>query len=302
MDPQKDNQDPGLRVTAFGSLVNLFLLAVKFVVGALTGSVALIADGVHSTSDLATDLVVFGGIRLGGRKADASHPYGHGRYETMAGGIVAAILIGVGLFIVWEAGTAFYAHAHHFPGPAVLVVAAVSILAKEGVYRRTIAVARKVNSTALHANAWHHRSDALSSVAVLLGGAGGLLGWGHADQVAGIVVGLMVSASGGSTLYEVMKELTEGTPCAEDLEAIKQAVRRVPRVEQFHQLRTRRVGREVFVDLHVLVEPALSLLEGHRISMQVEEAVRNACRQPVNVMVHVEPDLPELQDHHEENV
>lgn len=297
----RDTSDSGIRVTLLGILTNLILLAGKFVVGFLTGSVALIADGVHSTSDLATDLVVLGGIRLGAREADANHAYGHGRFETLAGGTVAAGLIVVGLFIAWEAGAAVYVHQHTYPGSAVLLVAAGAILAKEWIYRRTIQVARRVGSAALHANAWHHRSDALSSVAVLLGGAASLLGWGHADQVAGILVGLMVVTSGGKTLLAVVHELTEGGLSVQELTAIKTAIGRVTQVKGWHQLRTRHVGRETFVEFHVLVDPDLSLLDGHRVSMEVEEAVRAACGRPVNVMVHVEPDTPELFSHHEKS-
>jgi len=293
--------DSGIRVTFVGILINILLLIAKLLSGLLTGSVALIADGIHSGSDLATDLAVLGGIRLGARHPDARHPYGHGRFETLAGGLVAGALMLVGLYIAWEAGTALYAREHVQPGVVVLVVAGLSILTKEWIYRRTVRVAREVGSAALHANAWHHRSDALSSVAVLLGGAGGLAGLGYADQVAGIVVGLMVVASGGKTFLNVLHELTEGGLSTREVAMIDAAVVGVAGVRQFHQLRTRRVGREIFADLHVLVEPGLSLLDSHNISMAVEEAVQEACRRPVNVTVHVEPDTPDLDTHHQEN-
>ena len=149
----------------------------------------------------------------------------------------------------------------------------------------------------MHANAWHHRSDALSSVAVLIGGLCGFLGWGHADQVVGIVVGLMVVAAGAKTVRDVLHELVEGSLSQVERETIQVAIEQVPAVRSWHALRTRSVGREPFVDLHVLVDPTLSLLQGHRISMQVEEAVKSACKRPVNVMVHVEPDTPELSEH-----
>ena len=292
--------DPGIRVTLLGTLVNLVLLAGKFAGGALTGSVALIADGVHSASDLATDFVVFGGIRFGNRAPDATHPYGHGKFETVAGGAVAFALLLVGFFIAWEAGRDLYLHNHSLPGPAVLVIASVSILMKEWIYRRTIRVARESGSAALHANAWHHRSDALSSVAVLAGSVGGLLGWGHGDQSAGLVVGLMVAAAGGRTIFRVFHELTDGSLSPGDIEAICETVRAREEVVDCHRVRARQVGRETFVDLHVVVPSHLSLVEAHRISMEVEEAVRGIWDRPVNVMVHVEPDSPELEEHHEQ--
>ncbi len=289
--------DTGVRVTLLGTLVNIILLAAKLVGGILTGSIGLIADGIHSGSDLATDLVVIGGIQLGSRKADETHAYGHGRYETIAGGIVAAGLIIVGAYIAWDAGSGLYYHRTSYPGIAVVLIAAGSVLAKEWIARWTLRAAEQMQSPALRANAWHHRSDALSSIAVLLGGAGSMIGFGHADQIAGIIVGLMVIAAGFRTVVNVLHELTEGSLSKPELTKIEKAIARIPEVREFHNLRTRRVGREVFVDLHVLVDPKLSVLEGHHISMQVEEAVKNACRHPVNVLVHVEPDAPELADH-----
>jgi len=291
--------DPGVRVTLLGIVVNIALSAVKLLVGLFTGSLALVADGIHSSSDMATDLAVLGGIHLSSRPADSGHPYGHGRYETLAGGIVAGVLILVGLYIAWDAGFALYRHVETYPGIPVVVTAIASILAKEWLYRRTIRIGREVGSAALTANAWHHRSDALSSVAVLLGGIAGLLGWGHADQVAGIIVGGMILLAGGRTVRDVLHELVEGALSDQEIAAIQAAVSAVPRVKDWHQLRTRRVGRETFIELHVLVDPGLSLLQGHRISMQVEDAVRTASARPVNVMVHIEPDTPDLASHNE---
>jgi cation diffusion facilitator family transporter len=291
------HSDSGIRVTLFGIVINVTLSFIKLIGGVFSGSVALVADGIHSASDIATDLAVLGGIRLSSKPADPSHPYGHGRYETLAGGLVAGALILVGFYIAWEAGYALYAQQEVYPGLVVVLVATVSVLAKEWIYRRTIRVARRLRSPALHANAWHHRSDALSSVAVLIGGLGGLLGWGHADQVAGIVVGLMVVVAGGRTVRDILHELVEGSLSRVELKMIQAAIERVSAVRSWHALRTRSVGREPFVDLHVLVDPTLSLLQGHHISMQVEEAVKSACARPVNVMVHVEPDTPELSEH-----
>jgi cation diffusion facilitator family transporter len=234
---------------------------------------------------------VLGGMHLGRRKADADHPYGHGRFETLAGGIVAAVLIVVGILIAWDGVTALREGLAHFPGPSVLVVAGVSIVVKEWLYRRTARVARDVDSAALHANAWHHRSDALSSVAVLAGGIGGLAGWGLADHLAGLIVGLMVIAAGGKTLVDVLHELTEGGLARGEISTIETAIRSVDGIREWHYLRTRRVGREIFVDLHVLVDPVLNIVDAHRISTEIEDAVHRAYDRPANVTVHIEPDL-----------
>ena len=284
-------RDPGDRVTLFGIAGNILLLGLKLFFGFLSGSAGLVADGIHSASDMATDLAVLGGMHLARRAADADHPYGHGRYETLAGGIVAAVLIVVGGFLAWESIQALRSGVQNFPGASVLAIAGVSIFAKEWLYRRTIRVAREVNSAALHANAWHHRSDALSSIAVLAGGIGGLAGWGQADHVAGLIVGLMVVLAGGRTLLAVLHELSEGGLSQEDVDRIEASIAAVAGVREWHYLRTRRVGRETFIDLHILVDPDLTVTEGHQISTNVEQALHKACNRPANVIVHVEPDL-----------
>jgi cation diffusion facilitator family transporter len=282
--------DSGTRVTFLGMGINIFLVLTKVAVGILTGSVGLTADGIHSGSDIATDLAVLGGIHLSSKPADSEHPYGHGRYETLAGGAVAIAVILVGIFIAWEGGSSLYAGQAIFPGLPVIIVASFSILLKELVYRRTIAAARELSSPALHANAWHHRSDALSSVAVLFGGIGGLLGWGHADQVAGILVGGMVVVAGAKTVHKVMHELTEGGLSSAELSAIQQAIESVKGVRSWYKLRTHSLGRQVYVDLRVLVDPSLSLIEGHSIATKVENAVSAVFDREASIIVHVEPD------------
>lgn len=294
-------RDAGDRVTVLGILWNVVLFVVKLVVGLLTGSAGLIADGIHSASDMATDLAVLGGMHLARRKADAAHPYGHGRFETFSGGIVAGALILVGAFLSWEGVAALYRGEHSFPGVGVIAVALVAIVVKEWMYRRTARVAREVGSAALQANAWHHRSDALSSIAVLAGGIGGLIGFGHADQLAGLIVGLMVVMAGTRTLISVLHELTEGGLTRRNVETIERAICSVKGVRTWHQLRGRRVGRETFVDVHVLVDPFLSLWDAHEISTRVEASVRDACDLAINVMVHVEPDSDVLAEHQAEH-
>ncbi len=284
-------------MTLIGIAWNLILLGLKLSIGVLTGSAGLVADGIHSGSDMATDLAVLGGMHLGRRAADEDHPYGHGRYETLAGGVVAGALILVGAFLAWEGIVALYQGVDSFPGAAVIGVAVISIAAKEWMYRKTANVARDVNSAALHANAWHHRSDALSSIAVLAGGIGGLAGWGHADQLASIIVGLMVVAAGGRTLLVVLHELTEGGLRKDEIGRIRKAIEGVNGTRGWHHLRTRRVGRETFVELHVLVEPSLSVVDGHDIASSVEDAIHGACSTPVTAMVHVEPDVAHDKRH-----
>ncbi|MGB2799778.1 MAG: cation diffusion facilitator family transporter [Dehalococcoidia bacterium] len=284
----QDNQP--IRVTLVGLVTNLFLLGLKLVVGLFVGSAALVADAVHSLSDLVTDVVAIVGIRLSARPADESHAYGHGRYETIAASLIGVALVGAGIAIAWNAGLSLYRQEHNIPGYPVLIVAAVSIVSKEWLYQITRRVARRVRSAALSANAWHHRSDALSSVAVLIGGAAGLLGWGHGDHVAAIAVGVMVAVVGLSSIWKVFMELTEGSISAEERQSIVKAIESVRGVSGWHRLRTRLVGREVCMDVHVLVDKNLSVGEGHAVCTAVEEAIDLSLDRPVSVVVHCEPE------------
>ncbi len=279
-----------IRVTLIGLVTNVFLLGLKLVVGLFVGSAALIADAVHSFSDLLTDIVAIVGIRLSARPADESHPYGHGRYETIAASVIGVALVVAGVAIAWDAGLSLYRQEHNIPGYPVLIVAAVSIVSKEWLYQITRRVARRVRSAVLSANAWHHRSDALSSVAVLVGGAAGLLGWGHGDQVAAVAVGVMVAIVGLNSIWKVFMELTEGSISAEERGSIVKAIESVPGVRGWHRLRTRLVGREVCMDVHVLVDKKLSVGEGHAVCTAVEEAIDLSLDRPVSVVVHCEPE------------
>lgn len=279
-----------MRVTLVGLCLNVFLAGLKLGVGVVVGSAALVADAVHSVSDLATDVIAIVGIRVSSRPADESHAYGHGRFETISASLIGAALVAGGFVIAWKAGLSLYRHEENIPGYAVIIVAAVSIISKEWIYRTTQRVARRVGSPTLRANAWHHRSDALSSVAVLCGGIAGSVGWGYGDRVAAVVVGLVVAAVGVNAIWRVFVELTEGSISAEESKLIGEAIQRVPGVKNWHRLRTRLVGREVFMDVHVLVDAWLSIDEAHRICSAVERAAAGSLKRPSNVVVHCEPD------------
>lgn len=217
-------KDRGIRITLGGLGVNLALGAVKFGVGAAMGSMALVADGVHSLSDLVTDLVVWGGLRLSQRPADRSHAYGHGKFETVATALVALALFAAGGWIAAEAMLALMAGAVSIPGPLVASVAAVSVAAKEWLFRATRRVARQLRSSSLEANAWHHRSDALSSVAVLVGGLAATAGFVQGDQAAAIAVALLVGWAATRILRGALYELTEGALSAAEQDQVAQAI------------------------------------------------------------------------------
>lgn len=280
----------GIRVTIWSICLNVFLMGLKLAVGLVIGSAALVADAIHSISDLSTDIVVILGMRISSRPADESHAYGHGKFETVAASVIGVVLISAGFYIVWEAGSALYRQEVNIPGYPVIVVAVLSIVSKEWIYRVTRRVARRVGSSALYVNAWHHRSDALSSVAVLVGGIAGAAGWGQGDQVAATVVGAMVCVVGINALWKVFIEFTEGSISANERESITEAIQSVGGVKSWHRLRTRLVGREVFMDVHVRVDAGLSVAEGHRICSAVENAIAGSMERTVNVVVHCEPE------------
>lgn len=281
--------------TYFGMVVNVCLSLVKVVVGIVFSSLALLADGLHSISDLITDVAVLLGAHLGAKEPDTDHPYGHGRLETFSALAIALILILVGATMTYYATIAIAKNEVSAPRWEVLVAAAVSILAKEWVYRVTRKAAVKSHSTALYANAWHHRSDALSSVAVLIGYTTLYLGFDHGDQVAAIAVGLMVIYVGVKVISDSFRELTEGAVDPETLDHVKDIIDADPAIRQWHRLRTRMVGREVFLDVHILVDPELNVPAAHEISERLEKTLDEEILRPVNITVHIEPDLPEFR-------
>ena len=282
-------------VTYTGMVVNFALSVIKVVVGFLAGSLALVADGIHSVSDLATDAVVLLGVLLGSKKADRSHPYGHGRAETFAGIVIALILIVVGGGMIYYATLAIARDEVTTPSFAVLAAAVVSIVSKEWLYRITRRIAVKSHSPSLYANAWHHRSDALSSIAVVVGFISLELGFGHGDQVAAIAVGLMIVWVGVTIIGDALRELTEAAIDTGTIEHIKRIINANPDIRNWHKLRTRTVGREVFLDLHILVDPELSVSAAHEISENLEKALDEQITRPINITVHIEPDIPELR-------
>lgn len=282
-------------ITYLGLAVNVFLSVIKMVVGFFAGSLALIADGIHSLSDLATDAAILLGVRLGSKAPDHDHPYGHGRAETFSAGVVALVLIFVGGGMMYYATMAIAKDEVTIPSFAVLIVAMLSIASKEWLYRATQKIAIQSHSTALYANAWHHRSDALSSVAVVAGFISLEFGFDHGDHVAAIAVGLMIILVGVRAIGNCLRELTECAVDTDTIEHIRDIINADSSIRQWHKLRSRMVGREVFLDLHILVDPDLNIAAAHEIAENLEKAVARQTSQPINITVHIEPDMPELR-------
>jgi cation diffusion facilitator family transporter len=277
-------------ITLWGAMLNVALMILKISTGLFIKSTAVIADGVHSLSDLATDLVVLVGARFSSRPPDETHPYGHGKFETLASILIATILLAVGFGFVWSAGLAIYRKEINYPGFLMLVIAAVSVVSKEIIFFLTRKVARKTHSPALYANAWHHRSDSFSSLAVLLGGIASLIGWGYADHVAAVVVGIMIITVGGKIFHDNLIELTEHAADSESVQIIKKILSDESEISGWHALRTRDIGGELYIDVHVIVDPTLTVLESHKISDKIEANIQMELAKPVNILIHIDPD------------
>ena len=280
------------KLTYLGMIINVFLIVIKFWGGIFFGSISLIADAFHTFSDFSTDILILWGVIIGSRPADSSHPFGHGKFETLAGTLLSIVLIVVGAGIASESGKSVMSAKFMNPGLPVLFVALISVITKEFIYQLTIKSAKQMDSMALYANAWHHRSDALSSVVVMVGVISSMFGFLPGDSIAGLFVGLMIIIIGIKFLLKTGKELMEGSVEEDVLQSIKSILDEHPDVKSWHKLRTRKVGRELFVDVHILVEPELSVNKGHQIAEEVESIVKKAFTRPVNVLTHVEPDLP----------
>ena len=291
-----ENANKDIRfVTNLGIAANFVLSVVKVGVGLLAGSMALVADGIHSISDMTTDIAVLLGIYFGSKQPDDRHPYGHGRIETFAAGFIGAVLIVVGAAMIYRAAVDVAAGKYATPGFVVLFVALISVVVKEFLYRITKKIAIKSHSPALYANAWHHRSDAFSSIAVVAGFVSLKFGFKYGDQMAAAAVGLMVILVAVRIITDCLHELTESAVDSDTIEHIKNIINADSSIRQWHKLRTRTVGREVFLDLHILVDPDLSVAAAHEIAENLENALDKQITRPVNITVHIEPDIPALR-------
>jgi cation diffusion facilitator family transporter len=287
-------------VTYLGLYVNVILAVIKIVVGVLACSVALVADGIHSISDMATDAAVLLGTYYGSKKPDSKHPYGHGRIETFAAAVISFVLIVVGGLMIQQASLRIAVTNNiesEMPviGQAVLWVAIASVFSKEFIYRITRKVAIKTDSSALYANAWHHRSDALSSIAVVVGFIAMRYGYLNGDNIAAIAVGLMIILVGVKVFTKCLEELSERAVDSKTIEQIEQVIAAESRIKSWHKLRSRSVGREIFFDLHILVDPALNVADAHGIAEALERSMHRKISRPINVMIHVEPDYPAMR-------
>ena len=284
------------KVTLLGSIGNLVLLTFKFVAGVVAGSSAMVADAVHSLSDFLTDLIVLVFVRIGAKPQDDSHDYGHGKFETLATLFVALALVGAAIGIIvngslkiarWLQGETLEA-----PGMLALWAALLSILVKEILFRITIAKGKALESPAVIANAWHHRSDALSSIGAAVGIGGAILlgqRWAVLDPLASIVVGGMLVKVAWDLLKVSTGELTDSSLSAETEREIEDIIRSFPQVSEPHNLRTRRIGNRIAIESHVRLDGGMTLDEAHDIVSAIEDRIRERFGHGTIVTIHMEP-------------
>jgi cation diffusion facilitator family transporter len=277
------------RSTWTSVVVNVLLAALQVGIGIYAKSQALIADGIHSLSDLVADFIVLFAGRHSQKDPDDDHPYGHQRFETAASLILGALLLAVGVGMLWSAALKLQA-PESIPQVHVVAlwVAGVALVCKELLFRYMLSVAKKVKSSMLVANAWHARSDAASSLVVGLGIAGNLLGYPMLDPIAAIIVGFMIGKTGWTFAWRAMHDLVDGAADAEQVAAIQATLAATPGVINVHDVRTRKMGDMIIVDAHLEVDADISVEAGHDIAVAAYQRVMRH-HQVLNVMTHIDP-------------
>ena len=284
------------RVTIVGSVVNFLLLVFKFFAGIMGHSAAMLADAVHSLSDFVTDIIVLVFVRISSKPQDEGHDYGHGKYETLATAIIGIFLLFVGFGIFWNGASSVYLFLQggSLPEPGMLALAAalVSIVSKEILYQYTVFKGKKLNSQAVVANAWHHRSDALSSIGTTVGIGGAILlgsHWRVLDPAAAVIVSFFIMKVAVGLLIPCVDELLEKSLPADVEEEIQEIILSFPDVSSPHHLRTRRIGNHYAIEVHVRMDGKITLEEAHRTATAIEDKLKEKFGEGTHIGIHVEP-------------
>lgn len=291
-----DRQKETYRVTIAGSIINILLLAFKFAAGILGHSAAMIADAIHSLTDFVTDAIVLVFVRLGSKPTDRDHDYGHGKYETLASAIIGVSLLVVGMMICYSGVTKTY-HAMcgeplQQPGFIALAAAVASVVLKEWAYRFTVRVGRRCHSEAVVANAWHHRSDALSSVGTTVGIGGAIIlgdKWAVLDPLTAIVVSFFIMKAAWSVLSKAVGELTDGSLPKETEDEIEKIVSEDKDISVVHNLCTRRIGNRIAIEMHVRMPGETSLYVAHHHATEIEKRLKQRFGADTHISIHLEP-------------
>ncbi len=285
------------KVTLVGLVVNVINAVIKIVVGFWANSYALIADGIHSASDMLSDILVLVASHYGRQQPDKDHPYGHDRYETLATLILGALLIAVAGALVWDSMMRLLTPRELVtPGAIALIVALASIASKEWIYRYTLRIARQINSRLLEGNAWHHRTDSLSSIVVFVAVGGAILGITWLDQVAAVIVALMVARIGFALIWDSLKELVDTALPQDEVNNLRATALTIPGVRDVHDLRSRRMANRTLLDIHLQVDPHISVTEGHEVGAWVARLLRKQNDHISDVTFHIDPEYDEHLD------
>ena len=283
-------------MTIVGSVVNFLLLVFKFFAGIMGHSAAMLADAVHSLSDFVTDIIVLVFVRISSKPQDEGHDYGHGKYETLATAIIGIFLLFVGFGIFWNGASSVYLFLQggSLPEPGMLALAAalVSIVSKEILYQYTVFKGKKLNSQAVVANAWHHRSDALSSIGTAVGIGGAILlgsHWRVLDPAAAVIVSFFIMKVAVGLLIPCVDELLEKSLPADVEEEIQEIILSFPGVSSPHHLRTRRIGNHYAIEVHVRMDGKITLEEAHRTATAIEDKLKEKFGEGTHIGIHVEP-------------
>lgn len=289
--PERKPSSVGIRSTLVGIAANTVLAATKAITGVLGNSYALIADAIESTFDIASSLVVMGGLKIAAFPADEDHPYGHGKAEPLAAFVVAIALftaaLGIGIQSVREILT-----PHHAPAPFTLIVLVLVVITKELLFRFVSRVGKSINSTAVKTDAWHHRSDALTSAAAFVGISISLVGgpgYESADDWAALFAACVILSNAYRLIVPAVNEIMDAAPHPAIEEAARQVASAVPGVIGLDKCSVRKMGLEYYVDFHVVVDGAISVSDGHEIAHRVKDAIRKANPRIADVLIHIEP-------------
>ena len=287
----KKNLQTGARIALFGVTINIFLAAAKILAGLFGHAYVLIADGIESSLDVGGSIVIWGGLTVAARPPDATHPYGHGKAEPIAALVVAVGVLAAALGLAIQSVREIFL-PHHAPAPWTLVVLIVVVVVKECLYRYVIRFGQKMESTAVKTDAWHHRSDAITSIAAFVGISVALIGgeaWRSADDWAALFACAVIGANGYRLLRPALFEIMDTAPHGKFIKSIREVARSVPGVIEVEKCRARKMGLDFYIDLHVGVDGNMSVHEGHEIAHRVKSAIQQSDPRVADVLVHIEP-------------
>ncbi|HLR34947.1 MAG TPA: cation diffusion facilitator family transporter [Tissierellales bacterium] len=279
----------GKKTSLISVIINIILCIFKLAAGILGNSKAMIADGIHTLSDVLATFVVYLGLRISYKEADENHPYGHEKYEPVFTKIVSVILVITGFLIGYESIISLTKGNIKMPGKIALIAALISIVVKEGMYWYTIKIAKKIKSISLEADAWHHRSDAFSSLGTFAGILGARMGLVILDPIAGIIVSILILKVGVEFYMKAIKQLVDEAADEDTIEKIKELTHSLEGVKGIKTLKTRVFGNRLYVDIDVLVDGTLSVEEGHDIAENIHDSIESNIEDVKHCMVHIEP-------------